>query len=133
MAENEPGDGYTSPFGNGQGATSKGASTRGNDFVTNPRGNVSNSMGRDFTKEKMVQPAGQSNVDESSVPGGGRQMLADATSERAFTATKPQIPFKNMKVPTPPKYGGGMAAPLGPESGGQQLPMPAVGELPEEG
>ena len=141
MAENVPGDGYSTPFGNGQGATmTRGASKSGNDFVTNPRGNVSNAMGRDFTKENMnsKQPSGESNVDESTVPQGGKQLLADPTQPMAFTAKSPQMPFKNMKVPSPMKSGS--KAPAGPESGGTEIgyspvggSAPMVGELPEEG
>ena len=71
MAENTPGDGYTSPFGNGDGATTEqGPSTGAHDFITDPTSNDT-VPGRDFTKDVFVQKRGDG-CNPDTVPSGGR-------------------------------------------------------------
>lgn len=79
MEGNRLGDGKTSPFGNGKGATAGGASSGandftknprgtgdkggGNNFLTNPTGNAIKAGGRDFSKEKGGQTTKQAPYD----------------------------------------------------------------------
>jgi len=64
--ENKSGSGFTSPFGNEQGATSQGPATGANNFLENPKGNSTPGTGRDFTKEHLAQKPGAAPVDEQS-------------------------------------------------------------------
>lgn len=67
------GNGSTSPFGDGAGATPSGPSTGGNNFLTNPGGNGRKGGGRDFTQEKAPpQPTGAGGLNADSIPAGGR-------------------------------------------------------------
>ena len=101
MAENKPGNGSASPFGNGAGATSAGASSGahdftknptgnsgggGNDFLTNPGGGGGKSGGRDFTKESRSQQSGApADLSTDSIIAGGDDRLptADPPASRA--------------------------------------------------
>jgi len=84
MAEN-PGNGSESPFGNGAGATSLGASSGGNNFLTNPTGNGRKGGGRDFTAEKPApQPMGAGGINQDTVPAGGRLPFASTTTRQVY-------------------------------------------------
>jgi hypothetical protein len=72
MAENVPGNGSDSPFGNGEGAvTGVPPATGGHDFLQDPASNAPASGGRDFTKETYEQKTGSDPVNPQSVPSGG--------------------------------------------------------------
>lgn len=96
MEGDKMGNGSTSPFGNGQGATASGPATKGNDFVknpsgsgskaggnnfvTNPSGNGDKSGGRDFTEDPGgdAQASGEApDLNEGTVPAGGRILKRD--------------------------------------------------------
>lgn len=68
--ENQSGDGKTSPFGNGMGATQgAGPSTGGNNFLENPGGNNPAGQGKDFTKTPLpAQKQGSSIGEQLSEP-----------------------------------------------------------------
>lgn len=51
------GDGKTSPFGNGKGATMAGPSSGGHDFVKQPSSNAGGGGGHDFVKSPGPNPA----------------------------------------------------------------------------
>lgn len=118
MAENKPGTGSTSPFGNGAGATSAGAAGGndfnakpagdaagggGHDFVTDPAGDsTAGQGGRDFTKESRAQQSGPpADLCTDSIVAGsgpGRVPLADPPASRdPLIGTVPgaqRMPFK---------------------------------------
>jgi len=68
--ENQSGDGKTSPFGDGKGATmGAGPSTGGNNFIENPGGNNPAGSGKDFTKvPQRPQQQGSSIEQQKSEP-----------------------------------------------------------------
>lgn len=69
--ENVSGDGKTSPFGNGKGATAKmGASSGASDFVKNPAGGDSKSGGNDFTKNPRGNSSQEGGADFVANPRG---------------------------------------------------------------
>ena len=85
MAENKPGDGKSSPFGNGGGATS-GGTVKASDFVTDPEGagDTSTTGGVDFVRKPdgsgpsagkpadfLTQPQGTASAASPKGPGGG--------------------------------------------------------------
>jgi len=55
-AGNQPGNGKTNPFGNGQGGAG-GQGAMANNFVQNPKGNNSGSKPRDFVDASRPQQA----------------------------------------------------------------------------
>jgi len=131
MAENKPGDGSSSPFGNGQGATSAlGAAKGGNDFVTNPRGWAGSMNGRNFLKEAstLKQPSGSADT-SASEPAGGKILKADATGVRDQNAVGARKPFVLKSVSA---SSGPVQTPPSPESGGGQLPWPPAGTVEGE-
>jgi len=72
MESKTPGNGSTSPFGDGNGATqATGPSTGAHDFVTDITTKDTMGGGRDFTKESRSQQMGPPGYDPSSVPAGG--------------------------------------------------------------
>ncbi len=95
------GDGKTSPFGNGQGATAAGASGGGHDFTTDPKSSGAGGGGRDFTKESRPQTEAKVEVipNAQEIPAGGKVLRADpGPVSRAFSGTaagvSPPKPFK---------------------------------------
>lgn len=70
------GDGKTSPFGNGQGATMGGSAAGGNDFVRNPTGSGAKGAGNDFVRN----PAGTASKE------GGRDFSKE---DRGSNSPKP--------------------------------------------
>lgn len=73
MAEGQtPGNGYTAPFGNGDGATqANGPSSGAHDFLKDPASGAPAGSGRDFTKESRPQQMGACPPNPQSVPNGG--------------------------------------------------------------
>jgi len=74
MAENQPGSGYTAPFGNEKGATSAGPSDGSSDFVEDPAKEAekfATGGGRDFTAESKSQKMGGNGANQDSIPEGG--------------------------------------------------------------
>ncbi len=120
--ENQPGNGATSPFGNGQGATTAmGASTGAHDFIKDPKSADSMTGGRDFSKENRAQMSGQpSDINADSVPTGGTLPYPSAGPNGGIMGVKK--PFKLAGAM-------GVAGPMADEgaSDGQ------VGDIPDEG
>jgi hypothetical protein len=113
MAENKPGNGYTAPFGDENGATIAGGGPAegAHDFLTDNESNSPASGARDFTKESRPQPAGGgSGCNPVSIPPGGKLPWSGAP---APLQTGPAKPFKL-------NGDGGSAppAPASPEGGG---------------
>lgn len=72
MADSKPGNGYSSPFGNGNGATMTGPSSGAHDFITDPASGAPKTGGRDFAAEPPPeQQSGNSGYNPDSVPQGG--------------------------------------------------------------
>jgi hypothetical protein len=106
--ENKPGNGYTSPFGNGNGATTtQGPASGTHDFNTDPGSHSPKTGGRDFTKESMPQkpsgsPGSASQPNPESIPAGGVLPFPDADVKGdmgaegtyAQPAVGPKMPFK---------------------------------------
>ena len=92
MAENKPGNGQDSPFGDGDGdATANGPTTGAHDFVTDPESHAPKTGGRDFTKESRPQTEGGAlEINEDSIPDGGTLPFAGNDSlarEREIVGT----------------------------------------------
>jgi hypothetical protein len=110
--ENKPGDGKTSPFGNGQGATAMAGSGSGNNFVTNPKGSGSAGKGPggpggtgsigDRWASRTQKSGSDPDVNPAEIPDGGPLPFGAATDgkddpgnpigQRVETPTK--MPFK---------------------------------------
>lgn len=90
MEQTKPGNGYDSPFGNGEGATQMGPSNGAHNFLEDPGSNAPTSGGRDFTKESIGQKSGSDDVDKASVPSGGEMPFGGAVEAVP-------MPFKNLK------------------------------------
>lgn len=108
------GDGNTSPFGNGNGATQMGPTSGGNDFNKNPQGSgpkgggndfnknpagtASREGGRDFSKgEGKPQPQGEApDLNTEGAPGERFKKLDGASPEAGGTGSmgNPHKPFK---------------------------------------
>ncbi len=133
MAENVPGDGKSSPFGDGSGAVSGvGATSKGNDFTKNPTGNGPKSKGMNFAGQEnnLPQKGKWGGFNADSVPSGGR--IPDVQPGKGGAAAGGgRKPFKAMSVPGVGNPGGGAPAkistPAGPDSG-----APA-GDIPDGG
>lgn len=67
------GDGKTSPFGNGKGATMAGGSSGSHDFVKDPSSNAGGGGGHDFIKNPAPNP---------SVVGGGKDFTKGEVPEQ---------------------------------------------------
>jgi hypothetical protein len=81
-----PGNGSTSPFGNGDGATqSAGSISKGTDFLTDPQGQSRVAGGRDFTGENRPQKGRADGFNPSSVPAGGRLPFVDPKAREGAT------------------------------------------------
>lgn len=122
MATN-PGDGFTSPFGDGDGGTQEVARTaRGTDFTLDPAG-----QGRKVPVDperiapNRAQRMGKSEFNPDSVPQGGRVLMADPA--RAETNMTKAIGQGNRK---PFKLTGGTPGPDSEVEGGST----EVGGLP---
>lgn len=92
-----PGDGKTSPFGNGKGATMAGAAGGGHDFTKEPESHAPSSGGRDFTKESRPQSMARAEVvpNPQEIPAGGKVLKADpgpVSKTVAGSAPGPQPP-----------------------------------------
>jgi len=83
MAEgNTPGNGSTSPFGNGAGATQTAGPARGgNDFTTNPNGNGT-PPGRFAEPVNRPQKGRADGWNPDTVPKGGRLPFVDPSSRQ---------------------------------------------------
>ena len=103
--ENKPGNGYDSPFGNGNGATSMGASNGAHNFLEDPASAAPKSGGRDFTTESRDLPSGQApDLDKASIPdggllpfGGGDKWAKDPDCSTDGGVEPKSMPFKNLK------------------------------------
>lgn len=66
----QPGDGRTSPFGDGAGGSKEQAMASGNNFLENPRGTGGGKPPRDFLRPTVAQkPAGQRTNPADAAPG----------------------------------------------------------------
>lgn len=107
MADGKPGNGSSSPFGNGMGATSSGgASSGGHDFIKEPKSNVGGA--HDFIKDPSGTKTGPTPNDFVKSPGGGA-MPAQKTGpapDMCPTSVPPggTTPFKG--EPKPNESGG---------------------------
>lgn len=72
----EPGDGRTSPFGDGAGKT-QGGNVPGNNFLTNPGGSRSGGGGTNF----LTSPGGRSQG--ANPVAGSREAVADRSTDDA--------------------------------------------------
>lgn len=101
--ENQPGNGATSPFGNGNGATSGGASSGAHDFIRDPKSNSPSTGGHDFTKENRPQKAGDNGANPASVPTGGKTpFVAPGATESRHPLGSEKKPFRlNGEGPAP--------------------------------
>lgn len=106
MAENKPGNGNTSPFGNEKGATmAEGPSSGAHNFLENPESNAPNKGGRNFLEESRAQDIGpEDTIDQASVPDGGTLPWpkADPTATAdgcpdGVAETVKNMPFKNLR------------------------------------
>ena len=88
MPDGTPGDGVSSPFGDGQGATMAQGSSTG---------------GRDFTAESRPQPQGPlDSIDPASIPQGGKFPTAAMDGWTGKDAVDGGVepartPFKNLR------------------------------------
>lgn len=95
MAQGDtPGDGKSSPFGNGNGNVAPGGSSGGNDFNRNPSGNGPKGSVRNFVNQPAPkQPMGSplDRVAPSSIPEGGTMPIQAMTppASRSMAATLP--------------------------------------------
>lgn len=101
MAEGKtPGNGMTSPFGNGNGATASGDSSGAHDFLTDPKGSGAAAGGRDFTKESRPQSDAKKEVEPNSqeIPAGGLipKAAPGAASKTMSCADSTRKPFKGV-------------------------------------
>lgn len=76
---NTIGNGKTSPYGNGDGATTAGPNSGAHDFIKDPSTTQGASGGRDFTKESRSQSEASPEVtpNPQEIPAGGKILFAD--------------------------------------------------------
>lgn len=87
MPNGLPGNGSTSPFGNGDGTAGQ-PKVGGNNFLINPAGNSAKSGGRDFTQEKPGNQPTAPVLNPDSIPSGGKypvmKKMGEATDKKPF-------------------------------------------------
>ena len=81
MDATKPGNGSSSPFGNGNGATSSGGASGSHDFVTDPSSKPTG-KGLDVTKQSVAQPKGDSGCNPDTIPPGGPTLKVDPPAGR---------------------------------------------------
>lgn len=93
-----PGDGFTSPFGNGAGATQEAPSpTKGTDFTLAPTGQGRKTpVDNEKIAPNRAQRAGKTDFNADTVPAGGRTPFADpgALTPNVTKASGNRKPFK---------------------------------------
>lgn len=96
-----PGDGKTSPFGNGNGGTSAmGNASGGHDFTQDPKSGASNTGGHDFTQDSRPQSEARTEVEPNpqEIPSGGKiTNLQPGVASKAVSTTEAKVPFKGMR------------------------------------
>ena len=98
-----PGDGKTTPLGDGNGGAGAGGSTdKSPDFSKVTTGGQTGGGGRDFTKEHRSQTANATQEvgpNPQTIPAGGKILLADPRPVSAVVAgsTGTKSPFKGMR------------------------------------
>lgn len=128
MADN-PGNGYSSPFGNGNGNTS-GPSVGGNDFTKNPQGTSNPGKGEQLQfvtlqrKQQTGPIVGVGGANPDSIPPGGRLLTADPKNadNKTIAGTKQRLPFRleGPKAPeAPPPQGPSESSDSGSMSAGE--------------
>lgn len=72
MADSKPGDGKSSPFGNGAGGAGGGSSVSGNNFVTNPSGSGNRGKGPGvISVSRTQQKKDDYDLSPAEIPEGG--------------------------------------------------------------
>lgn len=98
-----PGDGNSTPFGDGNGGAGQGADTgKSPDFTQSVSGGQTGGGGRDFTKENRSQTADavtEVTPNPQSVPTSGKLPLASpgAVSANVAGSTAPKTPYKGLR------------------------------------
>lgn len=89
--ESKPGDGKTSPFGNGDGSTS-GSASGGHDFIKDNKSGASAPKITDFTAPIKMPPPDEQSYNPDSVPEGGDMPFSG--EPQATDAGAARKPFK---------------------------------------
>lgn len=98
MADNKPGNGYTTPFGNGNGATSAaGPSSGAHDFTKDAQGSGAPGKGLDVTKENYTQDKGCAQPDDASAAKTLNVYDDMDKSGPGIDGLSAPMPFKNLK------------------------------------
>lgn len=75
-----PGDGTSSPFGDGGGGAGGGGMGQGNNFTTNPSGTPGAGGGGQpdsYMESKPQQAGGDPDINPAEIPQGGKDLFAD--------------------------------------------------------
>ncbi len=125
-----PGNGSSSPFGNGAGnvSTGSGMNRPGVNFVLDPSGGYRPPGGGvDFSAQTRTQPKDQERVDPGSVPTAGRLLARDPKVE---AKDRLSVTLPGTDQPRHFKLDGEMPAEMPAAQGPSESPAPAAPAAP---